>query len=64
MDNVSFDDFLKSKNLQTVMYAIGMNEPERKINVVMTYCDLFAIVKAFRENKVIREEWLKEAHKE
>ena len=62
MDKVNFADFLQDKNLQKVMKTVGAVEPDRGINVFMSYTDLFVILKVFTMYGVVDKEWLKQPH--
>ena len=62
MDKVNFADFLQDKNLQEVMKTVGAVEPDRGINVFMSYTDLFVILKVFTMYGVVDKEWLKQPH--
>lgn len=64
MDKVNFADFLQDKNLQEVMKTVGAVEPDRGINVFMSYTDLFVILKVFTMYGVVDKEWLKQPHHE
>ena len=60
MDKVNFADFLQDKTLQEVMKTVGAVEPDRGINVIMNYTDLFVILKVFTMYGVVDKEWLKQ----
>ena len=62
MDKVNFADFLQDKSLQEVMKTVGAVEPDRGINVFMSYTDLFVILKVFTMYGVVDKEWLKQPH--
>ena len=62
MDKVNFADFLQDKNLQEVMKTVGAVEPDRGINVFMSYTDLLVILKVFTMYGVVDKEWLKQPH--
>ena len=61
-DKVNFADFLQDKNLQMVMGGVCAVEPDRGINVFMSYTDLFVILKVFTMYGVVDKEWLKQPH--